>query len=1315
MDDNSQRQRLTGVTKVDSNATVLNDASNVNANNDTVSPIASIAPTSLPDSTVDTTTTQSADVSLASRLGTESTPGATPGIVATTTTPIPANPDPSAETTSSDVVNADEIATVPTSETPGITVTDNMITNTPTNAPSTSESLVTTETVTTETSTSADIEMTSSTESDNARLIEAVNVNSTTELASSTTQMVNTDVPVTTISQGLRSDIPDTMTFSSIVDSTTTTQVPSEIAIPSAISENIEANTIQQSDDMTTPRATDAPINAMSDGVEMSTTQQPGVTSSQTTEIIMDGEIEDIETNTVQQYDSTSQTTETTSTFEPPTTQENSEDVIVIQATHTPFAGFTSRTRLIDFAQDILLRLQANRTTTATPVQQSIATTTSPIPPNAISDSPLANINSQTITEETTTVQPGLRDVDTTTLSLLNAEATTDRDVDSTTQTTTSITNESQETTTQNTINLEIAQDMINSSAVSEQRLSSTVDERNAMSLDLESTTTGSTMDAEVTTAATAMSLPRDFVTENAPSSSNDTLLTELMTIAKSLFSEAMNETRQSPTSNQVSDIEMTTVPETNNSIRANDTIENDETNRFASPNNATSMSSELPASLESTSVRVDVTTSVDSPQNETEENSSRAPVIESEISLLELNARPVAVESPVDVGDITSVMPETSISQTETQTPNVIISVTASMNFQLTTNTPDSQSPNLTQTFNNTEQQTVPSINLAQRGQVTIISNENVELVNRSLTESLMDSTTNNPLVTDPISMNTEGTLSNTNEFMTSDISKETVTESTTSVAITESNVVQTNAEDAATTNNQTPESATTESISDPQVTTDQSLITDASFLTTTLSTISDINIPAMTNADGIQSSSTEPSTETVRNPVDSTDATTNQFNDITTNVPQLTLADLMSENPNFIARFQDTTATTAQGTAGSGMIQPEQTTEITIPTITSSSALMPTNPSISPESSTIDTTTASSVEPTIATTTTIDAATTTTTTLMTTTTTTPETTSTVSSSRVDVTVGPMSETTTMTVDINENLVSTETSTDTATTRGTTTVAPTESEDLNSISRMDVGEEQTTTMTTTTTGATSTTSTSTTTATSITSNIPDRMITRPPFASFGSLNTIPFLGRFGGSQMTPAPRPTSSSRAPVRDYLIYGIYPNKTIVRKRPEDNLIDARNVDSPYVIFGIYPDGRLVRKFPNGTIIPDSPRNPVEVVFTLRTTTTTNRPAPRPYYNQANQAGTYNQYQVPVYYNNRRPELDELTRNAQSPGRVDIGLTGNAIGVAPGVGPYFAGPLGTPASVPSINKMVSLSDLFIKIVLYPLYDKSRLESIN
>nr|XP_034196669.1 mucin-19-like isoform X8 [Osmia lignaria] len=354
------------------------------------------------------------------------------------------------------------------------------------------------------------------------------------------------------------------------------------------------------------------------------------------------------------------------------------------------------------------------------------------------------------------------------------------------------------------------------------------------------------------------------------------------------------------------------------------------------------------------------------------------------------------------------------------------------------------------------------------------------------------------------------------------------------------------------------------------------------------------------------------------------------------------------------------DTTSATAQGTAGSGM---GQTTEITTP--------MTTLPSTPPSSQ-------SSTSPSLMSTTSSSVETTTTTATMTTTTQTttkigriPEQLSTTQSTSMGVvTVTPMPETTLPTMvtnaNIEENLVSTEAG---------TTMQPLST-------RMDGGQgamnESTTAIPTNATEAT--TMSMPTTPGSSTTTAPPIPISQPPTTSYS--------GRFGGSRLTPAPRfsPSSSTRAPLRDYLVYGIYPNKTIVRKRPEDNLIDARNVDSPYVIFGIFPDGRLVRKFPNGTIIPDPPRSPVEVVFSLSTTTTTNRPLPRPYYNQANQ-GVYNQYQGPVYSNIRRPEP---MRIVQSPGTVDLGLTGNAIVGPNGGGPGFTGPLGTPASLPSTNEM-------------------------
>ena len=1209
-EDVSQQQRLTGVvTKVDPNATVPNGASNdIANNNDTIVPsiTATTITTSSPDiTTVDTTTAvESANNSLALILGAENSTDGSPETITTVQTPT--NPD----------INGGETTPVPISETPGTTVSVNTISNT--------SPTITTETVTSISTADITLAAESSTEP-------VPNDVQSTELNTKTTEAVTLPIIETMnarvsmpASQNLQTaNTSDTTIPPPITKSVTVMRLPPEattILTMNDMSESIEMNTVQQSEE-TTPRLIE------------------------TTTII-----ENIETNTIQQSDTMNppQTTEITSTAEPTTTEEISNDVIEIRTTVIPAFSTTYRTRLVDYAQDILSLLsQKGITTINTPIQKPIATTTAfPELSNAIPDSSSTNTESLAQSEETTTIRIAGQGIDETTESF---------DVEFVSITT----NGSEETNTvgvntmlQSQSNQGItAQNTLDSNTATEQTFSSTVgNERNTAS-DPESTTT--TQDARVsmtdgeivTTTMIPTSQLVESVTEIDSRSSNDTLLAELMTIAKTLFTEAMNDTRQLG--------------------QTDDTVGNDRNRTMFVLNvtsEATTAPSELSKSLENTTEPINVTTLIDLFGNERRDNSTRGPVVGSNILLVETNVQ------STDVGDVTTM----SLSQMKTGISN-ITTVTASMSSELITNTPDSQLSNpIESSSNNTEQQTI-----------TTVSNNETQLLNR-----LLEFATNNPLASS-VTANAEEMLSlfDVNNSTTSDM----VTELTTSVAMTEINVVQMNITD---TTNQTPVPTTIMSASDLQITNDQSLIANASDITTTLPMVSDTS--------DTQPFDTEPPiTESIRNLVGFTDTTTNQLNDITTNAPQM-LTDLVSEMPNFIARLQDTTSTTtAQGTAGSRIIQPEQTTETiittTIPNITTPSTASTTDSTISPVSS-INASTIPSVESTIATTTTE------TTTTMTTSTTTFQTTSTeaLSRSELTTTVESTSEMTTTTADINDNLVSTETTTDISTMRGTT-IVPTESEDLNMISRINDGEETTITTTTTTSAApptngTNNTSTTTTTSTTARTTMLNRVSSFPTSTPF---QPGPYLGRFGGSQMTPLPRP-SSSKAPVRDYLIYGIYPNKTIVRKRPEDNVIDGRNVDSPYVIFGIFPDGRLVRKFPNGTIIPDSPRNPVEVVFTLRTTTTTNRPALRPYYNQANQAGVYNnQYQAPVYYNNGRP-MDDLMRGAQNLGSFDFGLIGNAIGVTSG-SPNFTGPFGLPASVPSTNKMVSLSHLFIKIILY------------
>ncbi|XP_024944682.1 mucin-5AC isoform X6 [Cephus cinctus] len=407
----------------------------------------------------------------------------------------------------------------------------------------------------------------------------------------------------------------------------------------------------------------------------------------------------------------------------------------------------------------------------------------------------------------------------------------------------------------------------------------------------------------------------------------------------------------------------------------------------------------------------------------------------------------------------------------------------------------------------------------------------------------------------------------------------------------------------------------------------------------------------------------------------------------------------DILQQQQQQLGRVaQDTTTpATAQRTAGDqATTQPDQTTSPSIPetttmasmtTIGSSSSSLSSSDS-PPTTTTVVSTTDTTLETTTETPTTSPAMIAD---LMATAV--PETTTVVSETTVPEMTTSQSETT---ISLDDNIIpdSLDATTIAAAGIDTTTTSPMTTPIVDIMPRINTGETTTTdssntsnTQTTTTSSSSaSTTTQSPTVITTMmdTTTIPSATTTEVTTMAATMANTASstttttqqppsttqYLGRFGGSRLTPAPRFSSSSStaAPLRDYVVYGIYPNKTIVRKRPEDNLIDARNVDSPYVIFGIYPDGKLVRKFPNGTIIPDPPRNPVEVVFSLRTTTsTTNRPGPV-FYNQANQ-GYYNQNAA--LYNNR-PVANLDQQNGF--GDFNLGFTGNAIGPTGGARPDF-----------------------------------------
>ncbi|XP_013141635.1 PREDICTED: mucin-2-like isoform X2 [Papilio polytes] len=68
-------------------------------------------------------------------------------------------------------------------------------------------------------------------------------------------------------------------------------------------------------------------------------------------------------------------------------------------------------------------------------------------------------------------------------------------------------------------------------------------------------------------------------------------------------------------------------------------------------------------------------------------------------------------------------------------------------------------------------------------------------------------------------------------------------------------------------------------------------------------------------------------------------------------------------------------------------------------------------------------------------------------------------------------------------------------------------------------------------------------------------------------------------------SQMNVASQPI----IPKKDYVIFGILPNNTVVRKDPNDNVLETLTEASPYIIYGVLPNNTVIRKFPNGTRVP------------------------------------------------------------------------------------------------------------------------------
>lgn len=118
-----------------------------------------------------------------------------------------------------------------------------------------------------------------------------------------------------------------------------------------------------------------------------------------------------------------------------------------------------------------------------------------------------------------------------------------------------------------------------------------------------------------------------------------------------------------------------------------------------------------------------------------------------------------------------------------------------------------------------------------------------------------------------------------------------------------------------------------------------------------------------------------------------------------------------------------------------------------------------------------------------------------------------------------------------------------------------------------------------------------------------VTTEYMPRFLTRIPILPFGfggiTSKTIPSTSLLSHSSLHAQNMPLSTStqtskksmpskKARRFDFIVYGILPNKTVIRKYPDE--IFGRNDDSitedPAIVYGILSNGTKIRKFPNGT---------------------------------------------------------------------------------------------------------------------------------
>ncbi|XP_043512595.1 serine-rich adhesin for platelets-like isoform X12 [Frieseomelitta varia] len=429
------------------------------------------------------------------------------------------------------------------------------------------------ETPTTTDSVFTSAEPSSSTEqaSTSAESLSSTEQISTSTDSSSTLEQISVrvgSVPVT--------EPASTESSSQAADETTTNVTDAEDVRNSTTNQELVSSTTDASTTSSVSEASSTELDVTS-RVDVSETTT--VTNTATTS-------ENPEINTIPLSDVTVTQIADISSTDASTTEMDSNNANNVETTTTTSTS-TIRTRLIDFAEDILSRLQATLSTTMLPSQDSTTT----LPP-AI-DTEISNVVSGSNGNRSLESLSQLRDETTTSQGV-----TTDQSSLGTTE----------EVTTENAV----GSITTSSSTMVPSREVDTQDELNAFTSTTPATTTTATVTQDSQTVSnTDSTIVRDSNDSSSPTldvevttasivtSTNDTLLTELMSIAKTLLSEEINSSQEA-TARQNSNV----------TSRLGDTMGN-EIDRPSLSNDVLSTTTQA---TETSSVLLDVTTeSVDS------------------------------------------------------------------------------------------------------------------------------------------------------------------------------------------------------------------------------------------------------------------------------------------------------------------------------------------------------------------------------------------------------------------------------------------------------------------------------------------------------------------------------------------------------------------------------------------------------------------------------------------------------------------------------------------------------------------------------